>query len=144
MGALLKVTHVPKEGKSWVAEIGGRTRKFGLHRFFLVPIAKDWTERQPDGISTYELTDGKLYQVQPSGQARAFVRVVADQVVILDLPEARKALDRLDRGEPAFRTAQDDQIDAAIERVNFTTEGGFNVTVGLPPVDDDDEEDEPT
>ena len=97
--------------KTWVAAITGKCRKFGLSREFLGSLS-----RYSDS-SDYLLEDGCLYEVCEMG-IRYFGEAIVDVFVLITRENAiRKA------GE--IELARNEEIDDAIDRINFDAEGGI-------------------
>jgi len=109
MSAILTLEK-PANAKTWVAEVGGRDETYGVARKFLAPISKDGAFRK------YELHEGKLYQIHTKDSKRRYIKVDGDEIVDIVLDDVLAALNRLDSGRPAFRCAESEALDQALER----------------------------
>jgi hypothetical protein len=105
------------EGAPWVAAITGLSKQFGLERDFLAPVDKK------KGQSCYQLAENVLYQVQPTdGEERHFLWVDGDMTGTLGTDDAMALVAAME----ARKSKVDEEVDAALRRVNFNSEGGFS------------------
>jgi len=66
---------VAEKVKEWVAEITGRHPKYGFAREFLPMLARDWSSSGKTGSTSFELEEGKVYEVNAPYKGRYFIRV---------------------------------------------------------------------
>ena len=84
---ILTIGHQPSGGKEWVAEITGRHPKHHFSRRFLKPIALNWSSTGRTGTTSFQLEEGKVYQVNEPYKGRYFVTVREGRIVGLTLRE---------------------------------------------------------
>jgi len=88
---LLKLNYQPSGGKTWVAEITGRCEKYKYERKFLKYVALDKSGSGKTGQVTFQLEQGKFYQVREAWQDDCFVNGEGLEVGV------REVLDYLDK-----------------------------------------------
>ena len=87
MNKIIKVNHQPSGGKEWVAEITGRDPKYTFKRKFLNAVARDWSYRGKTGTTSFELENGKIYEVNEPWKGRRFVEVKNSEIVTISAEE---------------------------------------------------------
>lgn len=111
---MLKIGHETR--RTWLAEIQGRSKKWGFAREFVAAAAK----KLRGGIAEYLIDEDRLYECAEDGE-RYFVMVKDGAVQRLDKPAAIAVLEAIERRD---REAAG-EIDARIAR--FNAEGGFSL-----------------
>ena len=101
MATIIKVNHQPTGGKEWVAEITGRSQKYGLNREFLKVVARNWSSTGRTGSTAFELEENKLYEVNEPYKGRSFVKVEDGQIREVSAEEAMRYVDELEKVEVA-------------------------------------------
>ena len=79
----LEINHSSKQ-KEWIAEITGTDKKYKYKREFIRPTKKDWSSSGKNGTTTFELEEGKVYDISPSYKRRYFAKVENGQIVKID------------------------------------------------------------
>lgn len=106
--------------KTWVAVIGGKSRKFGLEREFVACFScMPANRKKTSGIREYLLEEGIAYEVCELDE-RGFAKVV-DGVIT---PIAKAQLLEIIEEREAQKRQTQAEIDNAI--VRFNAEGGFS------------------
>jgi len=72
---IIKLQHQPSGGREWVAEITGRDPKYTFKRTFLNPVAMQWSSSGKTGTTSFELKEGKVYQINEPWKDRSFVTI---------------------------------------------------------------------
>jgi hypothetical protein len=98
---IIKVNHQPTGGKEWVAEITGRSQKYGLNREFLKVVARNWSSTGRTGSTAFELEENKLYEVNEPYKGRRFVTVREGQIQEVSPEEAMGLVEKMEKGEVA-------------------------------------------
>jgi hypothetical protein len=90
------INHQPSGGKAWAAELIGRDPKYTFTREFLNPVDTNRSSSGKTGSNTYELEDGKLYQLKPSWKDKYFATVRDGKLVEVTVKEALAIVDAME------------------------------------------------
>ena len=99
MTVLHTINYQPSGGSACAAEITGRDPKYTFAREFLDPVDTDRSSSGRTGSNTYELHEGKIYQVKPSWKDKYFMIVKDNQLMKIGVKEALEIVDS--QGEPS-------------------------------------------
>jgi len=90
--AILKIRHQPSGGSEWVAELVGADPKFEFKRNFLKPIEKEWSRSGKTGLTTYEISEDKIYEYNEPWRGREFIALIGGRIVYLTKKEVEEML----------------------------------------------------
>lgn len=91
---ILSLNHQPSGGKEWVAEIKGRHPKYKLDREFLPALKRDWSRSGKTGSTSFELEEGKVYEVNEPWKDRYFAKVENGEVIRISIEEVLTIIDK--------------------------------------------------
>ena len=91
---IFSINHQPSGGKEWVAEIKGRHPKYKLDREFLRPVSRDWSRSGKTGSTSFEVEEGKVYEVNEPWEDRFFVKVENGEVIRISIEEVLAIIDK--------------------------------------------------
>jgi len=85
--------------KEWVALIKGTDPKFGLKRKFVPAASRDWDRFGREGMTTFRLVEGELYEVNRPNEDRYFITVEHGRIKRVPDLQAITLAEKMDKEE---------------------------------------------
>lgn len=94
---IISINHQPTGGKEWTAEITGRHPKYGFSREFLPVIARNWSSTGKTGSTSFELSEGKVYEINEPYKGRRFVTVTDGKIQEIPIKKVMEIVNDMEK-----------------------------------------------